>query len=79
MEKEHVGFIEAKLKECITKGLDGVRLFGTILSHRVIPLAKRTTKMWEYSSLMDLDRVSPEAASDGEILSWLELVLKMGN
>jgi hypothetical protein len=50
-----VGFIEENLKERVAEGLDGVRLFGTILSRWDIPLAKRTTKMWEYSGHMDPD------------------------
>jgi hypothetical protein len=59
-----VSFIEGKLKEHVAKGLDGMRLFGTILSRQVIPLAKRTSKMWEYSN-----PVSLEAVSDDEVWS----------
>jgi hypothetical protein len=64
-----VSFIEGKLKEHVAKGLDGMRLFGTILSRQVIPLAKRTSKMWEYSNPTDPDRVSLEAVSDDEVWS----------
>ncbi|RLM98375.1 hypothetical protein C2845_PM06G26840 [Panicum miliaceum] len=35
--------------------------------------------MWEYSGLMDPGQVSPEAVSDDEVSSWLEMVLKVGN
>jgi hypothetical protein len=79
VEKEHVRFIEGKVKEHIAKGLDEVRLFGTILSRRVIPLAKSMSKMWEYSGLMDHDEASPDAVFDDELWSWLEMVLKVGN
>jgi hypothetical protein len=78
-EKERVGFIEGKLKERVAKGLDGVRLFGTILSLWVIPLAKKMSKMWEYTGPTDPNRVSPEVVSDDEVWSWLEMVLKVGN
>jgi hypothetical protein len=78
-EKESVGFIEGKLKERVAGGLDEVQLFSPILSRRVIPLAKRTTKMWEYSGHTDPDQVSPEAVFDDEVSSWLEMVLKVGN
>jgi hypothetical protein len=74
-----VGFIEAKLKDHVMEGLGKVRLFGTIFSHQVIPPAKRTTKMWEYSDCSDLDRVLPEVVSDEKVWSWLEMVLKVGN
>ncbi|RLM94180.1 hypothetical protein C2845_PM08G14280 [Panicum miliaceum] len=70
---------EGKLKERVVKGLDGMRLFDTILSRRVIPLAKRMSKMWEYSDHTDPDWVSPEAVSDDEVWLWLEMVLKVGN
>jgi hypothetical protein len=66
VEKEHMGFIKGKLKDRIAKGFDRVQLFGTILSRRVIPLAKRMTKMWEYYSHTDPDRVSPEAVPDDD-------------
>jgi hypothetical protein len=78
-EEERVGFIEAKLKDHVAEGLDGVRLFSTIFSRRVIPLANRMTKMWKYSGHTDPNQVSPKAASHDEIWSWLKMVLKVGN
>ncbi|RLM54362.1 hypothetical protein C2845_PM10G11950 [Panicum miliaceum] len=48
-EKGWVAFLEAALQKCITEGgLTGARLFYTFYSRRVIPLAKRMTRMWEY-------------------------------
>jgi hypothetical protein len=59
--------------------LDGVRLFGTMFSHRVVPLAFRSIKMWEYTGLTNPDRVSMTAVPDDEVWSWLDMVLKVGN
>jgi hypothetical protein len=51
-EKERAEVLEKVLWKCIMEdGLDGVWLFGTMFSHRVIPLAIRTTKIWEYTGL----------------------------
>jgi hypothetical protein len=49
------------------EGLDGVRLFDTIYYHRVIPLAIRMTKMWEYTGITDPDRVSTVAVTNDEV------------
>ncbi|RLN28129.1 hypothetical protein C2845_PM05G20460 [Panicum miliaceum] len=58
-EKQRVGVLEKALrKRVMEEGLDGVRLFGTILSHQVVPLADRTTRMWEYTGLADPDQAS---------------------
>jgi hypothetical protein len=49
-EKGHVAFLERALRKRVTEeGFDGVRLFSTIRARRVIPLAVRTTRMWEYT------------------------------
>jgi hypothetical protein len=37
------------------------------------------TKMWEYTSITDPDRVSTVAVTNDEVWSWLDVVLKMGN
>jgi hypothetical protein len=51
-----VVFLERALRKRVTEeGLDRVRLFSTIHDHRVVPLAVRTTRMWEYTSLADPD------------------------
>jgi hypothetical protein len=42
-------------KPVVEEGLDVVRLFSTIQERRVVPLATRTTTMWEYAGPMDLD------------------------
>ncbi|XP_025823645.1 uncharacterized protein LOC112899405 [Panicum hallii] len=79
-EKECVEIIEKTLWKRITEdGLNGVRLFGTMFSHRVVPLAVRLTKMWEYTGLTDPDRVSMTAVPDDKVWSWLDMVLKVGN
>ncbi|RLM60390.1 hypothetical protein C2845_PM14G08130 [Panicum miliaceum] len=72
-----MAFLERALRKHITEeGLDGVRLFSTIHTHRVVPLAMRTTKMLEYTGPADPNRVSPEEMPDDEVWSWVELVLK---
>jgi hypothetical protein len=59
-EKEHVGVLKTALwKHVVEEGLDGVRLFGTVFARWVVPLAVRSTKMWEYTGPADSDRVSP--------------------
>jgi hypothetical protein len=68
--------VEARVTE---DGLDGVWLFSTIFSRRVVSLAVRTTKIWEYTSLTDPDRVSTTAMPDDEVWSWLDMVLKVRN
>jgi hypothetical protein len=35
--------------------------------------------MWEYSGIMDPDRVSTAAVTNDEVWSWLDVVLKVGN
>jgi hypothetical protein len=65
-------------KDVVEEGFDGVWLFSTIRERRVIPLAVRTTRMWEYAGPMDPDRVSPKEVPDDEVSSWMELVLKVG-
>jgi hypothetical protein len=79
MKKQCVAFIEKALKKLVVGGLDGVWPFGTFFSRRVVSLAVRTTKMWEYTGPADPDRVSPEPMSDDEVWSWLKMVLKVGN
>jgi hypothetical protein len=75
-----VAFLERALQKRITEeGLDRVQLFSTIRARRVIPLAVRMTRMWEYTGPADPDRVSPEEMPDDEVWSWVELVLKVGN
>jgi hypothetical protein len=54
-------------KRVMKEGLDGVRLFDTIYYHRVIPLAIRMTKMWEYTGITDPDRVSTVAVTNDEV------------
>jgi hypothetical protein len=66
-------------KRVVEEGLDGVRLFGTLFARRVVHLAVRTTKMWEYTSPADPDRVSPVLVSNENVWSWLDMVLKVGN
>jgi hypothetical protein len=61
------------------EGLDGMRLVSTICARHVIPLAVRTTRMWEYTGIADPDRVLLEEMPDDEVWSWVELVLKVGN
>jgi hypothetical protein len=68
------------LRKCVVEeGLDDVRLLGTVFARQVIPLAIRTTKMWEYTNPTDPDRVSPVVVSNEEVWSWLDMVLKVGN
>jgi hypothetical protein len=75
-----VGVLEKALRgRVVEDGLDGVRLFGTIHYCHVIPLAVRMTKMWEYTGITDLYRVSTAAVTDDEVWSWLDVVLKVGN
>ncbi|RLM54761.1 hypothetical protein C2845_PM10G12180 [Panicum miliaceum] len=79
-EKGRMAFLERALWKRVTEeGLDRVRLFSTIRARRVIPLAVRTTKMWEYTGPSDPDRVSPEDMPDDNVWSWVEFVLKVGN
>jgi hypothetical protein len=79
-EKGRMAFLERALRKHITEEwLDGVQLFSTIHERRVVPLAIRTTKMWEYTGLTDPDRVSPLEMPDDKVWFWLELVLKVGN
>ena len=58
-------------------GLDGLRVFHTFFRHRVTPLAERTWLMWEYSSLVDPDRTSPEELLKDEVWSHLDRVLQL--
>jgi hypothetical protein len=79
-EKGCMVFLEKALRKCIMKeGLDGVWLFSTIRARHVVPLAVRMTRMWEYTSPTDPDRVSSEEMPNDEVWSWVELVLKVGN
>jgi hypothetical protein len=66
-------------KHVMEEGLDRVQPFGTVFACRVVPLAVTTTKMWEYTSPTDPDRVSPVVVSNEELWSWLDMVLKVGN
>ncbi|RLM52731.1 hypothetical protein C2845_PMPSC055482 [Panicum miliaceum] len=79
-KKGRAAFLERALRKCSTEeGFGGARLFSTIRARRVIHLAMRTTRMWQYTSPADPDRVSPEEMPDDEVWSWVELVLKVGN
>jgi hypothetical protein len=42
-------------------------------------LAMRTTKMWEYTSPVNPERVSLVVVSNEEVWSWLDMVFKVGN
>ena len=76
----HVGVIAKALRDCETnKGLDGVRLFGTIFFRQFVPLADRMTKMLEYTDLADPDRVWSVSTSINEVWAWFKMVLKVGN
>ncbi|RLN19629.1 hypothetical protein C2845_PM02G41880 [Panicum miliaceum] len=58
LEKGHVAFLKRVLRKRVTKeGLAGMRLYSTIRARRVVPLALRTTRMWEYTGPADPDRV----------------------
>jgi hypothetical protein len=75
-----VGVLEKALRDRIMKkGLNGVRLFGTIHYRRIIPLAVRMTKMWEHTGITDPDGVSTAVVPNDEVWSWLDMVLKVGN
>jgi hypothetical protein len=79
-EKAHGGGPQEGATEARCEG--GPRwvcLFGTVRYRRVIPLVVRMTKMWEYTSITDPDRVSTVAVTNDEVWSWLDVVLKMGN
>jgi hypothetical protein len=79
-EKARVGVLEKALRGHVVKvGLDRVHLFRTIHYRRVIPLAVRTTKMWEYTGITDPDWVSMVAVTTDEVWSWFDVVLKVGN
>jgi hypothetical protein len=79
-EKGHVVFLRRALrKRVMEEGLDRVRLFSTIRARRVVPLAMRMTRKWEYTGPADPDRVSLKELPDDEVWSWVELVLKVGN
>jgi hypothetical protein len=80
LEKVRVGVLETVLqKRFMEEDLDGVRLFGTVFARWVVPLAVRTTKMWEYTDPTDPNWVSPVVVSSEELWSWLDMVLKVGN
>jgi hypothetical protein len=79
-KKERVGVLEMALrKRVVEEGLDGVWLFGTMFTRQVVPLAVKTTKMWEYTGPADPNWVSPVVVSNDEVWSWLDMVLKVGN
>jgi hypothetical protein len=63
----------------VKEGLNRVHLFGTIYYRRIISLAVRTTRMWEYTGITNLDWVSTAAVTNDEVWSWLDVVLKVGN
>ena len=67
MEKHKVEAIEEELRKLVRCGLDGVRVFHTLLHHRVAPLAERTQPMWKYSGQSNPDRASPEELPDNEV------------
>jgi hypothetical protein len=72
-EKERMEVLEKALWKHVTEdGLDGVRLFGTMFSRQVVPLAVRLTKMCEYTGLTDLDRVSMMMVPDYEVSAGLQ-------
>jgi hypothetical protein len=51
-----VALLEGALCKRITEeGLDGVRLFSTILERRVVTLGVRMIRMWEYTGPADPD------------------------
>jgi hypothetical protein len=80
VEKGWVAFLKAALRKCITEGgLSRARLFYTFYPRRVVHLAKRTTRMWEYSGHANPDRVSRAEMPYGDVWSLLEMVSKMGN
>jgi hypothetical protein len=65
-----VAFLKAALQKRVTEGgLDRARLVYTFYSHRVIPLAKRTIRMWEYLSYADPNRMSLEEMPDYDVWS----------
>jgi hypothetical protein len=67
---ERMEILKKALWKSVTEdGLDGVRLFGTMFSCRIVPLAVRLTKMWEYTGLIDPNRVSTMAVLDNEVWS----------
>jgi hypothetical protein len=51
-----VVFLERVLrKRLMEEVLNEVQLFTTIRARRVVPLAMRTTRMWEYTGPVDPD------------------------
>jgi hypothetical protein len=75
-----VWFLEVALRKHISEeGLDVVHLFSTMYYRCVVPLAMRTTKMWEYTGITDPDWVSTAVVTNVEVWSWLYMVLKVGN
>jgi hypothetical protein len=69
-EKRWLVFHEATLRERVTEGgLNGALLFYTFHSRLVIPLAKRSARMWDYSGHVDHDRVLPVEITDDDVFS----------
>jgi hypothetical protein len=80
VEKGRMEILEKVLwKRVMEEDLEGVRLFNTMFTRRVIPLAVGTIKMWEYTGPADHDQVSPKVVSNDLVWSWLDMVLKVGN
>ena len=65
--RHKVEVIEEELRKLVRSGLDGVRVFHTLLRRRVASLAERTRPMCMYGGQSDPNRASPEDLPDDEV------------
>jgi len=70
--------IEDVLKERVSQGLDGVRLFATIFFRRVRALALHRSKMWDHAHGESLEQLQYPGAHGDELWGWQDGMIQTG-